>query len=213
VRSFRRSAATPDPAVRLHIGSGLRHLPGWINIDHRRHPGVDRVLDVRRRLPFSNVAAIFAEHFVEHLSLRDGLAFLRRCRSILQPEGVLRLSTPNLAWVIATHFRLDDSIGPEQAFADCVGMNRAFYAWGHRFLYNRGSLVLVLRSAGFAEVAFRGYGESPHPELRDLEGHEKSGDSAELSHVLIAEASGRVDAPPALPQLLVTELERDLRSR
>lgn len=211
--SFRRKGGSERPPVRLHIGSGLRHLPGWINVDHQRHPGVDRVLDVRRRLPFTDVAAIFAEHFLEHLPLDEGTAFLRRCRAILRPDGILRLSTPNLAWVIATHFRVDDTIDPEGAFSDCVGMNRAFYGWGHRFLYNRGTLALVLRSAGFADVSFHAYGESANPDLRGLEGHEKSADSPELPHVLIAEAWGSVASPPALPQLLVTELERDLRSR
>jgi predicted SAM-dependent methyltransferase len=198
--------------LRLHIGAGQRHLDGWINIDNQKLPGVDRVLDVRRGLPFSNVQSIFAEHFLEHLSLDDGLAFLRKCRSVLRPDGILRLSTPNLTWVVASHFR-GDGVDPEGAFADCVGLNKAFHAWGHRFLYNRGSLALVLRSAGFSEVGFRAYGESPHPELRNLEGHERSGDSPEMPHVLVAEAEGRVDPPPALPQILVTELERDLRSR
>jgi len=214
MKLFRRPVATAQGVpVRLHIGSGLRHLPGWVNIDNRRHPGVDRVIDVRRGLPFSNVSAIFAEHFLEHLTLDDGIAFLRRCRAVLRPDGILRLSTPNLAWVVATHFRADDSITAEGSFADCVGMNRAFYAWGHRFLYNRGTLVLALRSAGFSEISFHAYGQSSHPDLRAVEGHERSADSPELPHVLIAEAEGRLDPAPALPQLLVTELKRDLRSR
>jgi len=34
------------------------------------------------------------------------------------------------------------------------------------------------------------YGESDVPELAGLERHEKSGDTAELPHVLIAQASG-----------------------
>ena len=61
-------------ATRLHIGCGQEAIPGWINIDNRELPGVDRVLDVRQGLPFQDASAIYAEHFLEHLSLEEGLA-------------------------------------------------------------------------------------------------------------------------------------------
>jgi hypothetical protein len=44
--------------VRLHLGSGQAPIAGWINIDIQPLPGVDRVLDVRRGLPYDNVVAI-----------------------------------------------------------------------------------------------------------------------------------------------------------
>jgi len=59
---------SPVP-LRLHLGCGQSPIPGWLNIDAQRLPGVDRVLDVRRGLPFENVAAIYGEHFLEHLEL------------------------------------------------------------------------------------------------------------------------------------------------
>src|ERR1700737_1488969 len=78
MKLFRRaSEPAPSPATapmtRLHIGCGQEAIPGWINIDNRELPGVDRVLDVRQGLPFQNVSAIYAEHFLEHLALEDGL--------------------------------------------------------------------------------------------------------------------------------------------
>ncbi|MDQ2978064.1 MAG: hypothetical protein M3R62_02505, partial [Acidobacteriota bacterium] len=100
-----RHAASAPPA-RLHIGCGSEAIPGWLNIDSRELPGVDRVLDVTRGLPFENVSAIYAEHFLEHLSLDHGLEFLSRCRQALRDDGVLRLSTPNLDWVYLTHYRI-----------------------------------------------------------------------------------------------------------
>jgi len=202
-----------DGPVRLHIGAGQRHIDGWINIDNQKLPGVDRVIDVRGGLPFSNVDAIYAEHFLEHLPLDDGLAFLKTCRAVLRPEGILRLSTPNLAWVIASHYRLDESLPPEDGLFDCLRTNRAFHAWGHQFLYNRSTLLLALNAAGFADVEYCRYGESPHAELRGLEGHEKSGDSPELPHVLVAEASGVAPAPAPLREDWLVEFRRDLGSR
>ena len=107
--------------------------------------------------------------------------------------GTLRLSTPNLDWVMLTHYR-GATAPDDDARADCLRLNRAFHAWGHQFLYNRAMLVAALRSAGFAETAFRSYGESDRPELRGLERHETWVDTAELPHVLIVEATGV--APP-----------------
>ena len=209
-RTIRTEAGVP---LRLHIGAGQRHLDGWINIDNQALPGVDRVLDVRDGLPFEGAQSIFAEHFLEHLPLDDGLAFLGECRAALRDDGILRVSTPNLTWVIASHYRLSESLPPEDAFFDCLRTNRAFHAWGHRFLYNRSTLELALRAAGFAEVTFHAYGESPHPELRDLEGHEKSDDIPELPHVLVAEASGIVEHPTPLRADWLADFRRDLESR
>jgi predicted SAM-dependent methyltransferase len=209
---WRREKPAPAGPIRLHIGSGQRHLEGWVNIDHQKLPGVDRVVDVRNGLPFEDVSTIYAEHFLEHLPLEAGLAFLRECRRVLEPGGRLRLSTPNLAWVLATHYRLDESLSDDQGLFDCLRTNRAFHGWGHQFLYNRASLALALAAAGFAEVSFHAYGESGHPELVGVEGHEKSDDAPGLPHVLIAEASG-VAAPRPLPEAWLAEFRRDIAAR
>jgi len=200
--------AKPEPVSepsRLHVGCGQEAIAGWINIDNRALPGVDRVLDVRQGLPFENIEAIYAEHFLEHLSLEEGLDFLRGCRKALSPVGILRLSTPNLDWVYATHYRLDQKQPDQEGFIDCLRMNRAFHGWGHQFLYNRAMLKAVLRAAGFDEVTFHRYGESPHDALRGLERHETWEDTEALPHVLIAEASGHTRKPVPLPEKELAE--------
>jgi predicted SAM-dependent methyltransferase len=190
---------------RLHIGCGQQSIAGWINIDNQGLPGVDQVLDVRHGLPFQDVAAIYAEHFLEHLALDEGLAFLRECRRVLSPEGTLRLSTPNLDWVILTHYH-GPALAEEQARVDCFRLNRAFHGWGHQFLYNATTLASALRAAGFEKIEACRYGESARAELAGLERHEKSEDTPDLPHVLIVEATG--SAPP-VP--LSEELLRDFR--
>ena len=212
MKLWRRAAPDPAGPLRLHVGSGQRHLDGWINIDNQKLPGVDRVVDVRGGLPFENAAVIYAEHFLEHLPLDAGLAFLRECRRVLADDGVMRLSTPNLAWVLATHYRREPSLPEEQGLFDALRTNRAFHGWGHQFLYNRASLSLALAAAGFADVSFHAYGESAHPELVGVEGHEKSEDVPDLPHVLVAEAIGRADPRP-LPEAWLAEYFRDIGAR
>ena len=180
--------------TKLHLGSGKQHLEGWVNIDNQQLPGVDRVLDVTQGLGFEDVGFVFAEHFIEHLAYVDALVLLRECRRVLRDDGVLRLSTPNLDWVWASHYRLglDDS---DQVKA-CFALNLAFHGWGHQFLYNERTLAATLRDAGFADVVRCAYGESGHPELRGLERHEKSPEWGDLSHILIVEASGHGGKAP-----------------
>ena len=113
------------------------------------------------------------------------------CRRALADDGILRVSTPNLDWVLASHYRHGRWTTDDEAISDCFRMNRAFHGWGHRFLYNRQALEAALSAAGFSTITMHRYGESDVPELAGLERHEKSGDTAELPHVLIVQASGR----------------------
>ena len=156
MRLFRKVDPAPDAVgrpTRLHVGCGQQSIPGWINIDNQGLPGVDQVLDVRQGLPFSNVSAIYAEHFLEHLAFDDGLGFLRECRRVLKPEGMLRLSTPSLDWVLTTHYRWQ-GVSEEDRLLDCVRLNRAFHVWGPQCLYNASTPPAKARRAGPAPPGF-----------------------------------------------------------
>jgi predicted SAM-dependent methyltransferase len=175
---------------RLHIGSGATAIAGWINIDNQTYPGVDQVLDVRTGLPFENVQAIFAEHFIEHLTLAEAAKFLGECRRVLSSDGILRLTTPNLDWVWISHYRPPATLSEEHALLGCLEMNRAFHGWGHQFLYNFTTLRDLLRQCGFAEIRRCSYRESRIEDLRDLEQHELSPPFEGIESLLIVEASG-----------------------
>ncbi|MCU1229183.1 MAG: hypothetical protein JWO97_2067 [Acidobacteria bacterium] len=180
--------------TKLHLGCGPLALPGWVNLDNLPYPGVDQVVDVTAGLPFEDVSFVFAEHFIEHIAYPDAANLMRECRRILNDDGVLRLSTPNLDWVWMTHYRLP--MNDEEAVQACFAMNRAFRGWGHQFLYNDRTLRATLLDAGFANVTRVEYGASEYDELRGLERHEKSPDYGSLSHILVIEASGRGTAKP-----------------
>lgn len=212
MKLFSRGGASPAAPVRLHVGCGQEAIPGWINIDNKALPGVDRVLDVTGGLPFENVQSIYAEHFLEHLSLDHGLAFLAECRRALRDDGVLRLSTPNLDWVYLTHYRVGQWKDDEAPLLDCFQMNRAFHGWGHQFLYNAPMLAAALRSVGFADVRLHRYGESGRSELAGLERHQTWEDTPELPHVIVAEAEGRT-TPRPLPEKWLAEFREAVSVR
>jgi len=174
------------PGGRLHVGCGRTPLAGWINVDRQRFPGVDLRLDIRDGLPFRDLGFVFAEHFLEHLTIEEALLFLGDAREALAPGGRIRLSTPNLDWVWTTH---DPRVGTdEERLQKALVANRAFYGWEHRFLWSEPLLEEALLACGFDEPSFHAYGESDSPELRGLERHSRDDDSPQLPHVLIVEA-------------------------
>lgn len=185
--------------AKLHIGSGNERLPGWINIDLLPLPGVDVVADVTAGLHFSDVEAIFAEHFLEHLRLDKAIDFLVESHRVLRPGSWLRLSTPNLDWVWRTQYDLHAQ--PDGKIDFALRLNRGFHGWGHRFLWNREFLERALLAAGFDELTWCRYGESPRPHFRGLERHETYGDSPDMPHVLIVEARKAAPQPAALGEL------------
>jgi hypothetical protein len=195
--------------VRLHLGSGPSRLEGWINIDNVAYPGVDEVRDLREGLGHDHVRFIYAEHFIEHLPYDDALSLMRESRRALRDDGVLRLSTPNLDWVWASHYRREFST-TELELAGCFSLNLAFHGWGHQFLWNFGTLRATLLDAGFESVTRHAYGESDLPELRNLERHEKTPDYDGLSHILIVEATGRGGAAPAAINAPRDQYRRDI---
>jgi predicted SAM-dependent methyltransferase len=187
------------PRVRLHIGSGRERLEGWVNVDAQALPGVDVVADVTKGLQFENVEAIFAEHFIEHLPLDLAMGFLREAWRVLGRKGWIRLSTPNLDWVWASHYRLEAE--PAVKRESALRLNRAFHGWRHQFLWNREMLGEALAASGFDGVRWCAYGESELPYFRGIERHETYGDSLELPHVIIVEARKAEARPERLAEL------------
>lgn len=147
---------------------------------------MDLVADVTAGLPFDDAAALFAEHFLEHLPLDEAVAFLLEAHRVLGDGGRLRLSTPNLDWVLATQYAPRAPGG--NSYAGALRLNRAFYGWSHRFLWNRPLLAEALDAVGFQDLRWCRHGESEWPTFRNLERHETYEDDAELPHVLIVEA-------------------------
>jgi len=168
------------------VGCGREALPGWVNVDVEPFSSVDVVADVSKGLGFSDCHAVFAEHFLEHLTIEEGIGFLVETHRALGDQGWLRLSTPNLEWVLATHY--DAHAAPEEKALAGLTLNRAFYGWGHRFLWNQSLLTEALEACGFTEIRWCRYGESELPFFQNLERHSTYEDSPQIPHVLIAEA-------------------------
>ncbi len=202
-------------ARRIHLGCGRDNpLEGWWNVDIRRFPGVDQVLDVTRPWPFRDLEYVFAEHLLEHLGPEGAVSMLDEAWKATRVGGTLRLSTPAVEWVLATHLELAsrDSSPVEQTLA----LNRAFYGWGHRLLFSRELLAELLAGTGWGAPRFCDYGVSDDPVFAGLERHERFETFNGFPSVWIVEADrGEERSETALEELrdaLETGLGRYLRA-
>lgn len=159
--------------MKIHLGCGMNYLPGWINLD-LDSPLADMHLDLRNPLPYTDnsIQYIFNEHFIEHISRSEGLSFLSECRRILKPHGVLRISTPDLNWLVKQYLEknlnewTDVQWVPE---SPCEMMNQGMREWGHQFVYDLPELNRSLSSVGFKYIEQVPHRDSSFSALQNLE--------------------------------------------
>lgn len=191
-------AETVEP--KLHIGCGRNLLDGWLNSDLL--PGSDEVLrlDATRRFPFAanSFAYAYAEHMIGSLPFLSVPVMLRECHRVLVPGGRVRITTLDLAVLIALYGRERTSLQerylewrkqfyfrffyqrggiPFAEWADvhlppegAAGfvINGLMRAWEIHFVYDEPILRRLLKSAGFSGVVRRGRNESDDRALRCL---------------------------------------------
>jgi predicted SAM-dependent methyltransferase len=164
---------------RLNLGAGWSELPGWANID--LHGRRNLIWDLTRPLPVApgSIRFIYSEHFIEHIPREACRQLLLNARAALGEEGVLRVSTPDLAFWARTYLEGRRIQHPHAGwFPDtpCAMLNDQMRLWGHQFIYDEAELTRLLRACGFTRIARVPHGQSPHPELQGLESRPACGD-------------------------------------
>jgi predicted SAM-dependent methyltransferase len=167
--------------LRINVGASSSHLEGWLSADLLRDPeGRCIQMDATRPWPFESgsAMAVNSEHFVEHLEIEDAAAYFREAFRVLRAGGVIRTSTPDLEGLYSVYRERDPSLlelHREHGYtASCHGdlVNNYFYLMGHRHIYDLEKLGQLLMEAGFEGLERAGFGESSHPLLRGIDGHD-----------------------------------------
>ena len=166
---------------KLHIGGGRHLLAGWLNSDLRRYSGDVLHLDAARPFPFPDdtFAYIYSEHMIGYVQPESAMAMLRESFRVLVPGGKVRISTPDLAFLIALYGpepspRQERYIEWYRTWAYLPGRGIAFVidhfmrTGDHRFVYDEPALRGLLETAGFSQVVRRGLNDSGDPALRGL---------------------------------------------
>lgn len=179
---------------KLQLGCGRNWLEGWLNSDYFPRTSDILQLDVTVALPFEDDTFdyIFSEHVIEHISYPKGVYMLEECFRVLKPGGVLRVGTPDLAFLVNL-YREDETSGHartqmEQEFLeyflaneikdretnapvdfDTYLINKFVRAWGHEFIYDEKSLRYIMKTLGFADITRCEVMESRHTTLCNVE--------------------------------------------
>lgn len=177
--------------LKLHIGCGQVQFQGWVHLDADTHlPHLDAIWHAEDGLPCDDATCdyIYNEHFLEHLSIQQGMAFLRECRRVLRPDGVLRVAMPDMRDSVGHYLENDWQNQPWMAThgytwiqTGCEYLNVVFRDWGHQWLYDREELHRRLVDAGFSVIRDMPWGHSDYAELRNRETRTES--------ILICEAT------------------------
>jgi predicted SAM-dependent methyltransferase len=168
----------------MNCGCARRLEPGWLNTDlvriqelDGREAELDRIVRVNEELYFCRHDAIarypfedesfdwvYSEHFIEHVSPADGIAWLAEMCRLLRPGGLVRVTTPSLATFVNAYVDPRDPFYgayrkdlaktrpfQEREVPDRRGwmMNNLFYGWQHRWIYDFEELTHALVAAGF----------------------------------------------------------------
>lgn len=171
-------------SLRLHIGCGGHVLDGWLNTDLFPLSCDVGHLDATRRFPFDDETfdCIFSEHMIEHLPYSQGARMLAECHRVLKKGGKIRISTPDLKFLIDLYQEGRSALEnayvnwanaemikapPENAHVFVI--NNFVRAWGHQFIYDRDTLAMALKQAGFTEVCACGLNQSGVVAFQNLE--------------------------------------------
>jgi len=158
---------------KLHLGCGPNVLPGWLNLD--LEPGVGGFkCDLTQRLPIPNNAIeyIYSEHFIEHLEITDAEALLRECYRVLKPQGVIRISTPDLRKLLDEYYKKRTTEWHDVGWTPltpCRMVNEGMRLWGHKFVYDSDELQTLIQKAGFIKVRSVKWRDSQYTALQNLE--------------------------------------------
>ena len=170
--------------TKLNIGCGRNIIDGWLNSDY--YPQSEQILhlDATAQFPFENdkLDYIFSEHTIEHLTYLQGMNMLKECCRVLKPGGKLRISTPDLSFLIHLYdnqksvlirkyvkWAKEMFLETAPCFEEIFVINNFVRAWGHKFIYDKKLLHYCLEQAGFEEIISRDLNESMDEELRYVE--------------------------------------------
>jgi predicted SAM-dependent methyltransferase len=149
--------------VRLHLGCGLIHRPGWINLDRYAAEAADLLANAIL-LPFADACAeaVEALQLVEHLGYVGTLYGLHEWARVLSPGGTLLVETPDRPTTLRA--ALDGETG-EEARPWLFGTEQR--GQNHRYLFTADELTQMAAKVGFEEVTVECITRSPaRPILR-----------------------------------------------
>ncbi len=168
IRRYLQESSTP----KLHLGCGKKIIPGWLNCD-KFAPDANIYLNAYRKLPFptDTFRCIYMEHLIEHIHTDKIPAFLSELFRVLQPDGILRITCPDLELFVQMYYENNEEfftpILEKFAAKREKNLNKHWLVrtrggafntrsvhrfYHHRWMYDFETLDWCLKEVGFRQV-------------------------------------------------------------
>jgi len=95
----------------LNLGCGRRFHSAWTNLDFvSSFPSV-RAHNLLEGVPYADESfdVVYHSHVLEHFAREAAPAFLKECRRVLRPGGILRIAVPDLENIVRNYLHALDS--------------------------------------------------------------------------------------------------------
>lgn len=173
---------------KLHIGCGENVLKDWLNSDFFPELNTVLHLDATKTFPFPNDTFdyIFSEHMIEHIPYSCALSMLKECHRVLKNNGIFRISTPSLRFLIDLtrndktdlqknyiKWATDTFIKEAPYYDETFVLNNFVRDWGHKFIYDEKTLRLSMENAGFTKIVKCDLNKSQDTLLQNLENEKR----------------------------------------
>lgn len=124
--------------------------------------------DLTYNLPLADgvVNFVYSSHFLEHLFRKDAEHLLREIYRVLMPGGTLRISIPDLEFVLSLYI----AGKKEKMLSDYFfGEDNDSYYARHKYMYDYAMLAGALHSIGFQDIRRCNICEGRTPDLGILD--------------------------------------------
>lgn len=162
----------------LNVGCSSNIHSGFIHLDYSWHDRIDICWDINK-LPYplksNTLKGIYTEHCLEHIPFGSFQKNIAEFFRLLAPGGTLRLIMPDGEKYIDWYKDIKNGIPRESLYGQLrptpmMNINDVFRNYGHQFIYDFETVVLILKETGFTEIQKMAYQQGRDPILLlDLE--------------------------------------------
>jgi predicted SAM-dependent methyltransferase len=155
--------------LKLHLGCGIRHIPGFIHVDIIDAPHIDYRCSVDNLCDFADgsVDLIYAAHVLEHFGRHEVEAVLKGWLRVLKPGGLARIAVPDFSAVAALY----EQEGLQDGFSGLVGLvcggQRNQYDF-HKIIFDEAFLSSLLMKVGFRAIRHWDWRATEHTHIDDF---------------------------------------------
>jgi predicted SAM-dependent methyltransferase len=165
--------------LKLHLGCGKVHIPGFVNIDQYDNDSVNVVDDVKKLSKFqsNSVDLIYAAHVLEHFTRWEYKDVLRRWKELLKPIGILRIAVPDFEVISKYYIKTKDI----NTIKGTLYGHQDYAGNYHHWCWDFDSLKFDLEEIGFKNVKRYNFKKTEHANIKDwswdhLPRHDENGD-------------------------------------